>query len=116
MNRSLYSLLLAQILSCTAPGQAIAADLNASELAASVKPSDVIIYTTPSCSYCAEAKAWLKVYGFAYTECDMSSSAKCESEFKRYGADGTPYLIVRGHHMKNGFDSDEFLAALQPKP
>jgi hypothetical protein len=33
-------------------------------------------------------------------------------EFNSYGADGTPFLIVRGHQMKDGFDSDEFIAAL----
>jgi hypothetical protein len=25
---------------------------------------------------------------------------------------GVPYLIVKGQHMKDGFDSDEFVAAL----
>jgi hypothetical protein len=33
-------------------------------------------------------------------------------DFTRYGGTGTPYLVVRGHHMKDGFDSDQFLALL----
>ncbi|WP_198118000.1 hypothetical protein [Massilia rhizosphaerae] len=42
----------------------------------------------------------------------MSVDKQCVREFNRYGADGTPFLIVRGHQMKDGFDSDEFIAAL----
>lgn len=82
-------------------------------LAATVKAEDVVMYSTTECSYCAQAKAWLQGYGFPLTECNMSTTPRCQSEFQTLGADGTPYLIVRGHHMKQGFDSDEFLAALR---
>ncbi len=82
-------------------------------LAASVKAEEVVIYTTSTCTYCAQAMRWLDQQGFAYTECNMSTTPRCEQEFLRHGGNGTPYLIVRGHHMKDGFDSDEFLAALR---
>lgn len=36
----------------------------------------------------------------------------CEGDLESLGS-GVPYLIVRGHHMKDGFDSDEFIAALR---
>lgn len=87
------------------------ADLTA--LAATVDPEEVVVYTTSQCPYAAQTKAWLKRYGFAFTECNMSVDSRCESEFMSYGGDGTPYLVVRGHHMRDGFDSDEFLAALK---
>jgi glutaredoxin len=32
---------------------------------------------------------------------------------KNLGSTGVPYLIVKGHHMKGGFDSDEFLVAMR---
>jgi glutaredoxin len=82
-------------------------------LAATVKAEEVVMYSTTDCTYCAQAKAWLSQYGFPLSECNMTTTPHCEQEFKALGADGTPYLIVRGHHMKNGFDSDEFLAALR---
>ena len=95
-------------------------DLSAVELsalAATVKPGDVVMYSTTECVYCAQAKGWLNQYGFAFTECNMSVESRCESEFKSYGGNGTPYLVVqrngKTHHMKDGFDSDEFLAALK---
>jgi glutaredoxin len=82
-------------------------------LAASIKVGDVIMYSTTECTYCAQAKAWLNQNNFIFTECNMSVDSHCESEFKSYGGNGTPYLVVRNHHMKNGFDSDEFVAALR---
>lgn len=91
-------------------GEVSAADL--STLAATVKPGEVMMYTTTHCQYCAQAKDWLNQYGFAFTECDAEKEQRCDSEMQALGVDGTPYLIVRGHHMKNGFDSDEFLALL----
>jgi glutaredoxin len=82
-------------------------------LAATVKPGDVVMYSTTECGYCTQARAWLKQNSFAFTECNMSVDERCVQEFRSYGADGTPFLLVRGYQMKNGFDSDEFLAALK---
>lgn len=94
-------------------------DVSAAEiaaLAATVQPADVVMYSTTKCPHCAQAKGWLSQNGFAFTECNMSIERRCESEFKSHGAVGTPYLLVqrhgKTHHMKDGFDSDEFLAAL----
>jgi glutaredoxin len=87
-------------------------EVNLRALAATVQANDVVMYSTSECIYCAEAKNWLNQYGFAFTECNMSVDKQCVKEFKDYGADGTPFLIVRGHQMKDGFDSDEFVAAL----
>ena len=86
-------------------------------LAASVKAEEVVMYSTTECPYCREAKGWLAQNGFAFTECNMSVERRCEAEFKAYGGNGTPFLVIRRvgkeHHMKDGFDSDEFLAALR---
>ncbi len=92
---------------------ATSADADIATLAASVQADEVVIYTTSTCAYCAQAMRWLDQQGFAYTECNMTTTPHCEQEFVAHGATGTPYLVVRGHHMKDGFDSDEFLAALR---
>lgn len=84
-----------------------------SQLAASLKPGDVLMYSAPWCSNCAAAKAWMAQYGFQYTECDVQASSACLSQLKSLDPQGgVPYLIVKGQHMKDGFDSDEFVAAL----
>jgi glutaredoxin len=85
---------------------------NLQTLAETVQAEDIVIYTTTHCPYCAQAKSWLKKQGFAYTECNADTDSHCASDMQSFGADGTPYLVVRGHHMKNGFDTDEFLAVL----
>lgn len=85
-------------------------------LASTVGTGDVIMYSTTECGYCTLAKRWLAQNGFAFTECNMSNDARCESEFRSYGADGTPFLVInrggKSYLMKNGFDSDEFLALI----
>jgi glutaredoxin len=85
-------------------------------LAAAVSPGDVVMYSTTECVYCAQAKSWLQQYGFVYTECNMSVDQNCITEFNRYGANGTPFLVVRGHQMHNGFGTDEFISILQQPP
>ena len=97
-------------------GASISGDVSEQELrqlSSAVKSDDVLIYTTTECPYCAQAKAWMTQYGFHYRECDAQVSNACAAELERLGGVGVPYLIVRGHHMKDGFDSDEFVAALR---
>ncbi|TXH36316.1 MAG: glutaredoxin family protein [Burkholderiaceae bacterium] len=86
-------------------------------LAQDVKPGQVVMYTTTDCTYCHQAKDWLADKGFAFTECNMSVDRRCEDEFRAYKANGTPFLVIRRggrtHEMHEGFDSEEFLAALR---
>ena len=85
-------------------------------LAATTQADDVLIYSAPWCGNCTEAKSWMTQYGFKYQECNVEASIDCADQLKRLGSDGVPYLIVKGQHMKDGFDSDQFIAALQKKP
>jgi glutaredoxin len=82
-------------------------------LAGTVKTGDVVIYSAAWCANCNAAKQWMSQYGFTYHDCDVEKDAGCASQFRATGSEGVPYLIVKGHHMKDGFDSDEFIAALR---
>lgn len=84
-----------------------------SDLAAASQPQDVLFYTADWCPYCRAAKGWMQQYGFKYQECDIDKQAGCAQQLKSLGSTGVPYLIVKGHHMKGGFDSDEFLVAMR---
>jgi hypothetical protein len=56
----------------------------------------------------------LNQYGFIFTESDMEVRPQCADDLQAIGGGvGVPYLVVRGHHMKDGFDSEEFIAALR---
>ena len=97
-------------------GARLSGDIPDSELrslAASVNPGEVTLYTTTDCPYCAEAKRWLNQYGFAYSECDAQVRERCADDLQALGALGVPFLRVRGKSMKDGFDSDEFVALLR---
>ena len=85
-------------------------------LGASAQAGDVLLYSAPWCPYCTSAKGWMGQYGFKYEECDIQARTDCADQLKALGSDGVPYLIVKGHHMKRGFDSSEFIAALKKKP
>lgn len=83
------------------------------QLAANTQASDVLMYSAAWCPNCTAAKGWMAQYGFKYQECDVDTGSNCASQLKSLDPQGgVPYLIVKGHHMKDGFDSDEFLAAL----
>ncbi len=81
-------------------------------LAETIKPGDVKMYTTTGCPYCAQARAWLKQYGFAYEECDAEARKECSDQLVALGGKGVPYLVAKGKHV-DGFDADEFLKALK---
>lgn len=83
------------------------------QLAAAVQPDEVVMYTTTHCPYCAQARSWLNQHGFAFTECDAEKSQECSRQLQAYGGTGVPYLVVRGKHMKNGFEQDEFVSLLK---
>lgn len=86
------------------------------QLASTINVGDVVIYTQPGCAYCEMAKRWLDENGFVYTECDIASDASCAAAYKQYLATGTPYVVVKragkDRHLRNGFTSAAFLAAL----
>lgn len=84
-------------------------------LAASTSAADVTIYTTSWCPNCRNATRWMREQGFAFTECDVERDPACTAQWQRLDGHGVPVLTVRGHVMKDGFDSDEFVAALKAK-
>jgi glutaredoxin len=82
-------------------------------LAAGTQAGDVFVFSADWCPNCREAKSWMNQHGFKYEQCDIDKDHGCQARLASLGGDGISYLIVRGHHMKDGFDSEEFAAALR---
>jgi glutaredoxin len=83
------------------------------QLAASAQAGDVVMYSATWCPNCSAAKSWMGQYGFKAQVCEIDKDSSCLSALKSLDPQGgVPYLIVKGHHMKDGFDSDEFVAVL----
>jgi glutaredoxin 3 len=71
--------------------------------------SDVIVYTTVPCSFCARAKGLLKARGIEFSEVNLSKDPNGRLELaQRTGMMSFPQVLVDGH-LVGGFS--ELLAA-----
>ncbi|HEY8740515.1 MAG TPA: Uxx-star family glutaredoxin-like (seleno)protein [Candidatus Dormibacteraeota bacterium] len=79
---------------------------------------EVVIYSTPTCTYCAAAKRWFKEHGVAYTEFDVTRDPARAAEMQRLtGQNAVPVIRVGGQVMV-GFDPLQLarLIPAQPDP
>jgi glutaredoxin len=65
---------------------------------------EVVIYTTPTCTYCAAAKRWFKEHGVQYTEHDVSRDPTRAAEMYRLTGQGAVPVIRVGGQVMIGFD------------
>lgn len=73
--------------------------------AAAARREALVIYTTPTCGYCVQAKAHMGRRGIPYTERDVTLSDSHEREFRQKGGRGVP-LIVAGSRTLNGYSPE----------
>jgi glutaredoxin len=95
--------------------QAWASWRNAS-LATAVKvmanASNVIMYTTSACPYCARAREWLAANGVSYHDCNVDLDQQCLAQYESKGQPGVPLMKVNGH-WQLGFDPQWLALALE---
>ncbi|HSV56438.1 MAG TPA: glutaredoxin domain-containing protein [Magnetospirillaceae bacterium] len=73
----------------------------------------IILYSTPSCSYCRLAKDWLRQRSIAYEEVNVASdSRRAEEMVRKSGQMGVPVLDVNGRIIL-GFNIPELERALR---
>ena len=73
------------------------------------------IYTTPTCPWCAKAKAFLKSKKVKYTEVNVVDDRKAQEEMmKKSGQMGVPVLDINGTIIV-GFDEKEIEKTLKTK-
>lgn len=77
----------------------------------------VTLYTTSTCGFCKQAKAFLKERGVDYTEFDVGEDReKADDMMKRSGQMGVPVIFVTDEAGKEemiiGFDQPKLEAAL----
>jgi glutaredoxin 3 len=64
----------------------------------------VVIYTTPTCGYCKQAKAYFREKGVEYSEIDVAADQdKAKEMVKKSGQMGVPVIEINGK-MLVGFD------------
>ncbi len=76
------------------------------------KKPEVIIYSTPTCPYCARVKAFLESEGIAYKDYNVVQDAKAKQEMiEKSGQMGVPVLEIKGKIIV-GFDQEAIQEAL----
>jgi glutaredoxin len=72
---------------------------------------DITLYTTSTCPYCAQAKAWLKRHEVRWRECNVETDAACARTYAEQGAPGVP-LVRAGERWHLGFHAPWLAEAL----
>lgn len=64
----------------------------------------VVVFTTPTCSWCARAKSYLRTQGVRFKEVDVSRDAQAARDLvRRTGQMGVPVIEIDGRPIV-GFD------------
>ena len=64
----------------------------------------VVIYSTPTCHFCQQAKEFFKENNVEYTEHDVAADqAKAQEMVQKSGQMGVPVIFI-GEEMTIGFD------------
>jgi len=67
----------------------------------------VIIYSTPTCTFCKQTKAFFKEHNIKYKEIDVSKDEKGLEEMReKSGQMGVPVIDIYGKILV-GFDEDQ---------
>ena len=67
----------------------------------------VIMFTTPSCSYCTTAKRYLREKGIKFREIDVSRNQKAAQDMlRKTGQQGVPQLWINNRPVV-GFDRNK---------
>jgi glutaredoxin-like protein NrdH len=74
--------------------------------------NDVVIFTTPGCTSCARAKAFLEEHRVPFVERNLAVDSRAMEELVSLGARRLPVVRV-GSRMTSGFDAAVLEALLQ---
>lgn len=78
--------------------------MTAKSVSSEAKTPKIIMYTTPTCSFCDKMKAYLRKLGFPFQDIDVSKDSKAADELmQKTGQTGVPQTFINGQHIV-GFD------------
>ena len=73
-------------------------------MADSIKRKKIIIFTSPSCSWCNRVKDYLRQKRFSFKEIDVSKDAQAAADMvRKTGQQGVPVTLINGRPVV-GFD------------
>ncbi len=64
----------------------------------------IVVFSTPSCSWCSRAKSYLREKGFRFRDVDVSKDTQAAADMVRVsGQMGVPVILINNHPVV-GFD------------
>jgi len=73
----------------------------------------VVMYSTKTCGYCAQARAYFQQHGVRWEERDVEASKEARAEWKALGGFATPLILINDHRLV-GFSRDDLDEELEP--
>lgn len=83
-------------------------------VAALARPGDIVMLSSVTCAFCAQARAWFTTQQVPFSECFIERDEACAQRYRALMAPGTPTLLVRGQRQV-GFSAERVLQALQAR-
>lgn len=74
--------------------------------------TNVVLYGTPTCPYCAKARAYLREHNIRFADLDVTTDDKAKSDFAKLGSRAVPVILV-GRRRIEGFHSSALQDALE---
>ena len=76
--------------------------------------TQVALYGTASCPYCAKARVYFRQHGIAFVDLDVGTPGPAREEFAKLGGVGVPLLLI-GDRRIDGFVPKAIEAALKAR-
>lgn len=73
--------------------------------------TNVVVYGTETCPFCAQARAYLRERNIPFADIDVAKSAKGKQDFSELKGDKVPLILVGGRRLV-GFNKAALEAAL----
>lgn len=73
--------------------------------------TNVVVYGTPTCPYCAKTRDYLREHHIQFTDLDVTSNPKAKSDFASLGSRNVPVVLI-GRRRINGFSPSALQDAL----
>lgn len=74
--------------------------------------TNVVLYGTPTCPFCAKARAYLRENHIPFADFDITKDDKGKRDFARLGSRSVPVILVGGRRI-DGFSSSALQNALE---
>jgi glutaredoxin len=82
------------------------------DLALHVKPGDLQMISSLTCTYCTQAQRWFKKHQLPFSECFVEKDPACAKAYLDLRTPGTPVIFIKGQKIL-GFDPNEITKILK---